>query len=481
MRVLEPRSLPPTGSTSSAAKRFADALLGRTPRFDQPPDDGAATRPTGSERLRLIEHYRWLMAILPSRADVFQRQLDQRLAEQDASSRELSAFARRLLEDEWDASKHPRRGGPPNAGWFADKGTGTTATGSIAPDTTGQQLRVAPVSWSGTRRPLNKDILVDLGKRRRQVDALTGGGPTRQSMRSQRVAGKIASAGKLPKAITDGLASGAKTGGKALINGGATAVKNVATLGLSTSQLELIGVTDEDRANGYDTAVSIATASGEVLIAVGTGGIGAALKNGGAVARAANGALIVHDAAGNAVGVVQGIYDAKTNGVTVSGGASIAANALGLRSALPAAPVAKKANPAPQPMPAAPPKSVGHQPSTPPPKFKVGRHKDMPSPRPGEHSHHGVMSAWMSRKYPGYDKNSAPAVLMPTSSHRKAFGIYRKWRVAMTRQLGGVFDWSRISEEEMRRLGEQMFDAASVPAAVRQKYWEEFGKMKKAL
>jgi hypothetical protein len=116
------------------------------------------------------------------------------------------------------------------------------------------------------------------------------------------------------------------------VDGSAAAVKNVATLGLSTSQLELIGVTKEDRDNGYDTAVTIATASGEVLIAVGTGGVASALSKGGTVARTASGTLVAYDAAGNAVGVVQGTYDATKNGVNLQNGAAVAAGALGLGS-----------------------------------------------------------------------------------------------------------------------------------------------------
>ena len=114
------------------------------------------------------------------------------------------------------------------------------------------------------------------------------------------------------------------------MNGSATAVKNVATLGLSNSQLELIGVTKEDRDRGYDQAVAIATASGEVLIAVGTSGLATALSKGGTIARRASGALIAYDALGNAVGVVQGVYDAKQNGVNLSNGTQVAAGLLGL-------------------------------------------------------------------------------------------------------------------------------------------------------
>lgn len=99
---------------------------------------------------------------------------------------------------------------------------------------------------------------------------------------------------------------------------------------MSPGQLELIGVTKEDRDRGYDTAVSISTASGQVLIAVGTGGMASALSKGGSVARAASGALVAFDAAGNAVGFVQGVYDANKNGVTFANGAQVTGGLLGL-------------------------------------------------------------------------------------------------------------------------------------------------------
>ncbi len=91
-------------------------------------------------------------------------------------------------------------------------------------------------------------------------------------------------------------AAGLLTGVKAVVNGSATAIKSVATLGLDNSQLELIGVTKEDRDRGYDTAVQISTASGQVLLAVGTGGSALALSKGGTVARTASGALIAEAA-----------------------------------------------------------------------------------------------------------------------------------------------------------------------------------------
>ena len=51
----------------------------------------------------------------------------------------------------------------------------------------------------------------------------------------------------------------------------------------------------------------------------------------------------------------------------------------------------------------------------------------------------------------------------------------------MTRKMGGVFDWSKVSLAEMKALSEKMFDAAKVPLKIRKKYWAEFEKMFAAL
>jgi hypothetical protein len=114
-------------------------------------------------------------------------------------------------------------------------------------------------------------------------------------------------------------------------------------------------------------------------------------------------------------------------------------------------------------------------------EFIVGKHGDMPSPRPGQHSHHGVMSAWMKANYPGYDPDLAPAVLMPEASHRATFGVYNKWRAEMRQEMGGTFEWSKVPEPGMRSLSNNMFEAASMPATIRQQYWEWFDRMKGAL
>jgi hypothetical protein len=149
-------------------------------------------------------------------------------------------------------------------------------------------------------------------------------------IRAGRLAADLESAARLPAEVARAAAAGLGAGGKAVGNGFATAVKDVATLGLSPGQLELIGVTKEDRERGYDTAVAISTASGQILIAVGTGGTASALSKGGSIARTASGALVAYDAAGNAVGVVQGAYDASQNGVNIANGAQVAGGLLGL-------------------------------------------------------------------------------------------------------------------------------------------------------
>ena len=91
------------------------------------------------------------------------------------------------------------------------------------------------------------------------------------------------------------------------------------------------------------------------------------------------------------------------------------------------------------------------------------------------------MSAWMKKHYPGYDSKKAPAILMPDKNHQATYGVFNKWRAEVAKSLGGTFDWSKVSEGEIRELSETMFDAAQVPANIRREYWAEFERMKTAL
>ena len=224
-------------------------------------------------------------------------------ARQAQAQHERFVSESRLREAEWDPAKHPRQAGPPNRGWFATTG-GTGGSSSSG------------YGGTATKRGW---------KQLRNEELTAVGGPTEPMIRRRRDAADLKSSLQLPGQVTRAAAAGLRSGAKAVVNSSATTIKNVATLGLSTGQLELIGVTSKDRENGYDTAALIGTASGEVLVAVGTGGIASALSKGGRIARAVSGAMVAYDAAGNAVGVVRGTYDAAKNGITLSNGAQVAA------------------------------------------------------------------------------------------------------------------------------------------------------------
>ncbi|MGC5076584.1 SpvB/TcaC N-terminal domain-containing protein [Agrococcus sp. DT81.2] len=115
-------------------------------------------------------------------------------------------------------------------------------------------------------------------------------------------------------------------------------------------------------------------------------------------------------------------------------------------------------------------------------KYKVGPHKGMPKPRPtGTESHHGVMSAWMKKHFSKYSSGDAPAVLMPTKAHDATRGIFPQWKKAMAEKMGGVFDWKKVTEAQIRALSEKMFDAAKVPEAVRREYYKQWNAYKKSI
>ena len=59
--------------------------------------------------------------------------------------------------------------------------------------------------------------------------------------------------------------------------------------------------------------------------------------------------------------------------------------------------------------------------------------------------------------------------------------IHNKWRAAAKKEMGGKFDWGKVSEGQMRDLSDKMFDAADVPAQIRSDYWNWFDRMKSAL
>jgi hypothetical protein len=128
----------------------------------------------------------------------------------------------------------------------------------------------------------------------------------------------------------EGLGRGLKTSGKVLVNSTATAVRTTVTLGLVDGEVQVLRVSDEDRANGYDAASTTMRFSVDLLIAAGTGGLGKILSNGGKFAHQAGKGLILFDGAGNVVGVVKGAADAPNNGVNFGNGTRIVAGALGV-------------------------------------------------------------------------------------------------------------------------------------------------------
>ena len=308
---------------------FAQALLGKPI-----PDPAAKAKQARAERERLewlaqisTEHEAQLRKLQSAEAEArHQRELLEWLAQ---ISTEHEAKLRRLKVEEYEAQEaqqrweqcyqdysatitewnevdHPRRGyGPHPGAWVGKGGSGGSSTG---------------------QSPTFLDAVI----RRNQAIADLTGVVTPGMLRSTRLATEIQSAARLAADVTAAAAAGLGTGVKANVNGFATAVKDAATLGLNPGQLELIGVTKEDRDRGYDTAAAISTASGQILLAVGTGAISSALSKGGTIARTANKALVVYDTAGNAVGVVQGVYDASQNKLSIANGAQIAGGLLGL-------------------------------------------------------------------------------------------------------------------------------------------------------
>ncbi|OUE48392.1 hypothetical protein [Burkholderia cepacia] len=60
---------------------------------------------------------------------------------------------------------------------------------------------------------------------------------------------------------------------------------------------------------------------------------------------------------------------------------------------------------------------------------------------------------------------------MSAESHAATKAAYRDWLTGKTgRPVGGKVDWEAVSNREMQKLSEQMFDAANVPQASRDAY-----------
>lgn len=144
-------SRPPVDPTPSEALSFAQAILGESfgPRAGIAASDGldweqleflASISPEHERKLRDLaqarqidsrkrEQLEWVAGISTDP----KRRFDELLRE-EAAAAEVRQRASRCIEnlerlrEIWDDSKHPRAGGPPNAGWFASTGGSAART-----------------------------------------------------------------------------------------------------------------------------------------------------------------------------------------------------------------------------------------------------------------------------------------------------------------------------------------------------------------
>lgn len=87
----------------------------------------------------------------------------------------------------------------------------------------------------------------------------------------------------------------------------------------------------------------------------------------------------------------------------------------------------------------------------------------------------------MEENFSNYNADKAPAVLMDVESHNATRGVYNTWRAEMRQQMGGTFDWTKVSATDMRTLSERMFVAARVPTGVRAEYYAQLKEFLKTL
>jgi hypothetical protein len=155
------------GSAPSEAWLFAQAILGKSlPEIVSPATRARAERAKlerlaqlstrHEEELRSLQaqeakarHERALLewlAEISTEAEAKLRELQRRENDERAAWHRAERFVKSLLEDGWDPSKHPRLGGPPNAGWWVTtKGNGLNASQSAFAGTNASQpLGVAP-------------------------------------------------------------------------------------------------------------------------------------------------------------------------------------------------------------------------------------------------------------------------------------------------------------------------------------------------
>jgi hypothetical protein len=101
---------------------FAQSLLG-----NPIPSPSAATSRSRHER----EHLEWLAQISDEHAGKYGALLRAEAEACVAQQRSAPVYGDWTAQEQWDSSKHPRQGGPPNAGWFASTGGGSGGGGGL--------------------------------------------------------------------------------------------------------------------------------------------------------------------------------------------------------------------------------------------------------------------------------------------------------------------------------------------------------------
>lgn len=210
---------------------FAQAILGRPiPRFIRPEGTAKAQREElgrlaqfsfrPAMELRGLQaaepearHHRELLewaAQISTEAKDKLRALQQNEAQDRDAWRNLEQFGgANSAVTEWNEADHPRAPKETSIGgqWIPKGGGG-----------------------GGSRTGKSPSVLDRIVQRNRTISELTGV-VTPSMIRSTRIAAELQSAARLPGELARAIAAGLGTGGKAVVNGFATAVKDVATLG----------------------------------------------------------------------------------------------------------------------------------------------------------------------------------------------------------------------------------------------------------
>ena len=118
--------------------------------------------------------------------------------------------------------------------------------------------------------------------------------------------------------------------------------------------------------------------------------------------------------------------------------------------------------------------------------WRVGRHGNMPSPRPaGYQSHHGVNNVWAEANLPGFHPDAAPAVLMKNDPfHNATRGVFNRFLSELAKRQGVSprdVDWSKVSPGSAWRLAEEQFEAALAPERYREEYFRQWNKYLESL